>query len=160
MSKYVSYLSVTLTRFPTPFNEHFSTIGPRLARDNSCQKTACKLINIKECQPVNIISTTMNFKCILKTFSDACDYNISVMATNAVGSAQSLIYLPYISISSGIVSLADSFVCIVLKTFETSIWNENRTAIGAHKVQGPSRNRPLAGHFPVLINPLSNLAIL
>ena len=29
----MSYLSVTLTRFPTPFKEHFSTIGPRLARD-------------------------------------------------------------------------------------------------------------------------------
>ncbi|CAH3031117.1 unnamed protein product [Pocillopora meandrina] len=68
--------------------------------DNSCQKTACRLINIKECQPVNILSTTMNFKCILKTFLDACVYNISVMATNAVGSAQSLIYLPFISISS------------------------------------------------------------
>ena len=70
--------------------------------DNSCQKTACRLININECQPVNILNTTMNFKCILKTFLDACDYNVSVMATNAVGGAQSLIYLPYISISSGI----------------------------------------------------------
>ena len=35
MWKYVSYLSVTLTRFPTPFNEHFSTIGPSLAPDIS-----------------------------------------------------------------------------------------------------------------------------
>lgn len=79
----------------------------KLCHGNSdCSKPPCKLIDMKQCPLANIRSTTTNFRCILKNFvytlgdCQSGDYNVSVVATNAVGSAQSSVYLPYITQSS------------------------------------------------------------
>ncbi|KAL9978321.1 hypothetical protein ACROYT_G015821 [Oculina patagonica] len=67
--------------------------------------SACKWSSNPDCRPVHVLSTNKDFFCVLLNKQDfdpplcgkICNYTISVVATNDVGSATSWRYLPSIS---------------------------------------------------------------
>lgn len=80
----------------------------KVCKNDSITPGACKWIKRAECKPVNVLSTKRDFLCILDksdfklSLGDmAYAYNISVIAANAVGSARTVIYLPYVGFLEG-----------------------------------------------------------
>ena len=71
----------------------------------------CKWSSNPDCQPTNILSKDKDFFCVLLYSGDfispcekTCNYTLSIVAENAVGSATSWRYLPFIPMFSGNVS--------------------------------------------------------
>ncbi len=68
----------------------------------------CNWSSNPDCRPVRVLSTNKDFFCVLQKAQDfispcekTCNYTISVVATNDVGSATSWRYLPFIDTYSG-----------------------------------------------------------
>ena len=73
----------------------------------------CKWSSNPDCRPTNVLSTDKDFFCVLQRSGDfvspcekSCNYTLSVVAENAVGSVASWQYLPFISVYSGNASCA------------------------------------------------------
>ena len=78
----------------------------------------CKWSSNPDCRPTNILSKDKDFFCVLQYSADfvspcekTCNYTLSVVAENAVGSATSWRYLPFIPLFSGNISCAESWCC-------------------------------------------------
>ena len=77
--------------------------------DSSENERICKKnFTDPECRLANVLRTDKDFRCVLQKPADfvslcgkACNYTISVVAENAVGSATSWRYLPFVSSFSG-----------------------------------------------------------
>ena len=87
--------------------------------DSSVNERDCKWsFSDPDCRPANVLRTDKNFRCVLQKPGDfvsscgkVCNYTISVVAENAVGSATSWRYLPFVPSYSGNFS---SFVCVCI----------------------------------------------
>lgn len=69
---------------------------------------ACNWSSNPDCRPTNVLSTDKDFVCVLHYSGDfvspcekTCNYTITVVAENAVGTVSSWRYLPYIPLYSG-----------------------------------------------------------
>jgi len=77
--------------------------------DSTENKSSCKWkFTDPDCRPANVLRTDKDFRCVLQKPGDfvsscrkACNYTISVVAENAVGSATSWQYLPFVDSFSG-----------------------------------------------------------
>ena len=78
--------------------------------DTSENESVCKWnFNDPDCGLANVLRTDKKFLCVLKKAQDfilpcgkTCNYTISVVAENAVGTATSWRYLPFVGPYSGI----------------------------------------------------------
>jgi len=68
----------------------------------------CNWSHNPDCRPTNVLSIDKDFFCVLKSSTDfvsscenTCNYTVSVVAENAVGSATSWRYVPFIPLFSG-----------------------------------------------------------
>ena len=72
----------------------------------------CNWSSNPDCRPTKVLSADKDFFCVLRSsdfvspWEKTCDYTISVVAENAVGSATSWRYLPFIPLYSGNASCA------------------------------------------------------
>lgn len=92
----------------------------KLCLNTSMENETCKILNLDDldCRHENVLRT--DFLCVLKKPGDfisscgkACNYTISVVAENAVGSATSWRYLPYVHDYLGnFVFLACACICV------------------------------------------------
>lgn len=69
---------------------------------------ACNWSSNPDCRPTNVLSTDKDFVCVLHKSRDfvppcekSCNYTISVVAENAVGTVSIWRYLPFIPLYSG-----------------------------------------------------------
>ena len=69
---------------------------------------ACNWSSNPDCRPTNVLSNNRDFSCVLRKSGDFvspceknCNYTLSVVAENAVGSVASWQYLPHIPLYSG-----------------------------------------------------------
>ena len=83
----------------------------------------CRWSSNPDCRPMNVLSIDKDFFCILQYSVDfvspcekSCNYTLSVVAENAVGSVTSWRYLPVIPVYSGNVS-------IVLESDVVGVWH-------------------------------------
>ena len=80
---------------------------------------ACKWSSNPDCRPRNVLSTKKDFFCLLMTkdfitpCEKTCNYTLSVVATNDVGSATSWTYLPFIDNYAGNAQTSGSCFCTV-----------------------------------------------
>ena len=81
----------------------------------------CRWSSNPDCRPVHVLSTNKDFFCVLQEAKDfvspcekTCDYTISVIATNDVGSATSWTYLPFIPSYSGNAHSSGKYINIFL----------------------------------------------
>lgn len=94
-------------------------------------ETSCKILNLDDldCRPENVLRT--DFLCVLKKPGDfisgygkTYNYTISVVAENAVGSAKSSRYVPYVRNYLGnFVFLACACICVCNMAI---LWPANR----------------------------------
>ena len=80
--------------------------------------SVCNWSSNPDCQPTNVPSVDKDFFCVLRYSGDfvspcekSCNYTVSVVAENAVGSATSWRYLPFIPLYSGNASCVGCGTC-------------------------------------------------
>jgi len=78
----------------------------------------CNWSSNPDCRPTNVLSIDKDFFCVLRYSGDfvspcetSCNYTVSVVAENAVGSATSWRYMPLIPLYSGNASCVGCGTC-------------------------------------------------